>query len=52
VINKIEQLCQINIKKLHKQTRQIRLNNRLNLLNRNATSVNQTRDYIYKWLNF
>jgi hypothetical protein len=51
VINKIEQLCQINIKKLHKQTRQIRLNNRLNLLNRNAASVNQTRDYIYKWLN-
>jgi hypothetical protein len=50
LINKIEKICQININTLHNQTKQMRLDNRQNIINRKSQSINQTRDFIYKWL--
>lgn len=50
LINKIENICQINIKKLHKQTKRMRLHNRQTLIRRQFQSVKQTQDFIYKWL--
>tara|TARA_B110000503_G_scaffold21554_1_gene32794 strand:+ start:2407 stop:3633 length:1227 start_codon:yes stop_codon:yes gene_type:complete len=50
LINKIEKICQININTLHNQTKQMRLDNRQNIINRKLQSINQPRDFIYKWL--
>lgn len=50
LINKLEHICQINIKQLHKKTKKIRIKNNKNLLAREKSTILQTRRDIQTWL--